>query len=112
MLLDCEVECEALAEPESWVEPESLVAPEESLELEAARWWWVVVPVEDPAAATVVVWVVWPSAGSWPVTSCTNTAPLAARNVASDMPATRRRIARARCRRAASFSLAAARRLR
>jgi hypothetical protein len=56
--------------------------------------------------------VVRASAGSWPVTSWASTAPLAARNVASDIPATRRRIARARCRRAASFSLAEARRLR
>jgi hypothetical protein len=58
-----------------------------------------------------VVLVEWPSAGSWPVTIWTSTAALVAMNVASDSPATRRRIARTRRRRSASLSAAAARRL-
>jgi hypothetical protein len=116
-LLDCELELElsvaaepALEEEPDVPEPVALEpdVPEPVLE--------VLVVLEDPVecdrATVVFAWVVCASAGSWPVTSWTRTAPLAARKVASDMPATRRRIARARCRRAASFSLAAARRLR
>jgi hypothetical protein len=96
-------EVEALLAAEPVPEEESDV-PDPALEEE---------PVEGEMTAAVVgVWVVCASAGSCPVTSWTSTAPLAARNVASDMPATRRRIVRARCRRAASFSLASARRLR
>lgn len=99
-------------EPEEEPVPEAVSALEEEPGLEAVS-----ALEEEPAecdltATVVVLCVVCPSAGSCPVTSWTSTAPLAARNVASDMPATRRRIARARCRRAASFSLAAARRLR
>ncbi len=108
-LLDCELELElpVAAEPALEEEPE---VPEPVVEvlvvLEEPE------PVECDRATVVFAWVVCASAGSWLVTNWMRTAPLAARKVASDMPATRRRIARARCRRAASFSLAAARRLR
>lgn len=114
LLLDLELEREVAAEPEPEpvleVEPDVSEPALESLEALAVR-----VEedlVECDAAALVVACVVCASAGSWPVTSWTSTAPLAARKVASDMPATLRRIARVRRRRAASFSLAAERRLR
>jgi hypothetical protein len=97
--LDAELERALRVEVEPALEAET--SPE--LELLALR------PAAECelAATAVAVRVLCASAGSWPVTSWTSTAPLAARNVASDMPATRRRMERTRRRRAASFALAA-----